>query len=95
MPPHPVFLSEAWNGRCMRHTQWTRQNQSEGAVQKVVLIWRGAAAPALIKSCSLLASIAVESRHRVLPECSGADTVAPLNEKTSLASGKAQSNHRD
>ncbi|KAK5899262.1 hypothetical protein CesoFtcFv8_008758 [Champsocephalus esox] len=47
----------------MRHTQWRRTDQSDGTVRKVVLIWKGAAAPALIKPCTSLASIAVKLRH--------------------------------
>lgn len=39
--------------------QWMQRSQSEAAVRKVLLLWKGAAARALIKSYNLLAFIAV------------------------------------
>uniref|UniRef100_A0AAQ4NUP9 Uncharacterized protein n=1 Tax=Gasterosteus aculeatus aculeatus TaxID=481459 RepID=A0AAQ4NUP9_GASAC len=55
----------------MGHAQWTRLDQSEAAKRKSLLLWRGAAARALIKPCTARASIAVRFRP------SGAQSQSP------------------
>lgn len=37
----PLVVIRAQNGFSTRHTQWMRLSQSERAVRKVFLLWRG------------------------------------------------------